>query len=97
TIPAQDALAWVGQGPISDRTREHLATSDRGVALYHKMLMDQMDRVEQGLEPMALIRDRAVNEPMITIKREGQTLRAFESRYDNAFERLQERTPAPAK
>ena len=53
TIPIQDCIAWIGQGPISDRTREHLATSDRGVALYHKMLFEKCDRVEQGLDPMA--------------------------------------------
>jgi 5,5'-dehydrodivanillate O-demethylase len=97
TIPAQDALAWVGQGPISDRTREHLATSDRGIVLYHKMLCEQMDRVEQGLEPMAVIRDRAKNEPMIRIWREGKTLAAFESRYENSFNALQPKAPAPAK
>src|SRR5205823_9066828 len=34
-VPNQDMLAWVAQGPIIDRTQEHLATSDRGVALYH--------------------------------------------------------------
>ena len=47
-IPAQDMLAWVGQGPISDRTREHLATSDRGVVIFHKLLFEQMERVERG-------------------------------------------------
>ena len=90
TIPAQDALAWVGQGPISDRTREHLATSDRGIVLYHKLLSEQMERVEQGLEPMAIIRDRAENEPMIELSREGRTLTAYRSRYDNSFKAIQE-------
>jgi 5,5'-dehydrodivanillate O-demethylase oxygenase subunit len=96
TIPHQDALAWVGQGPISDRTREHLATSDRGVVLYHKLLMEQMKRVEQGLEPMAVVRDPAENEPMIKLRRERQTLDVFESRYENSFKTLQQ-THAPAK
>ena len=31
----QDEMAWIGQGPIMDRTQEHLATSDKGVALFH--------------------------------------------------------------
>ena len=57
-IPAQDMIGWVGQGPISDRTQEHLASSDKGVVLYRKMLMEQMERVERGEEPMAVIRDR---------------------------------------
>ncbi|HVA12509.1 MAG TPA: Rieske 2Fe-2S domain-containing protein [Stellaceae bacterium] len=97
TIPAQDALAWVGQGAISDRTREHLATSDRGVALYHKLLLEQVERVERGLEPMAVIRDPAENEPMIELSREARTLDAFGSRYDKPFDRLQERANVPAK
>lgn len=87
TILAQDALAWVGQGAISDRTREHLATSDRGIVLYHKLLNEQMERVERGLEPMALVRDRAENEPMIDLARERRPLDPFGSRYDNAFAR----------
>jgi len=97
SIPIQDCLAWVGQGPISDRTREHLATSDRGVVLYHKLLLEQADRVERGLEPMAVIRDRDENEPMVRLEREGQTLTAYKSQYDNSFQKLQERADAPAK
>jgi 5,5'-dehydrodivanillate O-demethylase len=97
TIPAQDAVAWVGQGPISDRTREHLATSDRGIVIYHKLLNEQMDRVARGQEPMAVIRDRAVNEPMIKIEREGKTLGAFDSRYGSSFDSLQKGAPVPAK
>jgi 5,5'-dehydrodivanillate O-demethylase len=97
TIPAQDAVAWVGQGPISDRTREHLATSDRGVVLYHKLLTEQMERVERGLEPMAVIHDRAENEPMIELDREGKTLSAFDSLYDNSFAALQKGADIPAK
>src|SRR5437867_3924378 len=30
TVPKQDMLAWVEQGPISDRRLEHLVTSDKG-------------------------------------------------------------------
>jgi 5,5'-dehydrodivanillate O-demethylase len=89
TILSHDALAWVGQGAISDRTREHLATSDRGIVLYHKLLNEQMDRVERGLEPMAVIRDRAENEPMIDLHREQKPLGAFASRYDNSFDVIQ--------
>jgi 5,5'-dehydrodivanillate O-demethylase len=97
TIPSQDALAWVGQGAISDRTREHLATSDRGVVLYHKLLHEQMERVERGLEPMAIIRDPAENEPMIELSRERRTLDAFGSRYENAFDKVQELADIRAK
>jgi 5,5'-dehydrodivanillate O-demethylase len=81
--------AWVGQGPVSDRTREHLATSDRGVALYHRLLMEQMDAIERGEEPMGLVRDLAENEPMIEIGREQRGIApAFRSDYDNYFEKV---------
>jgi 5,5'-dehydrodivanillate O-demethylase len=96
TIPVQDIVAWIGQGAISDRSREHLATSDRGVVLYHKLLMEQMAQVERGLDPMGVIRDRAENEPMIDLKRERRPLGAFESRYDNAFDKIQERVDSSA-
>jgi 5,5'-dehydrodivanillate O-demethylase oxygenase subunit len=96
SIPIQDCIAWIGQGPISDRTREHLATSDRGVALYHKMLFEQCECVEQGLDPMGVIRDPAKNEPMIVIRREAATLKAFDSKYQNNFQTIQ-KEPAPEK
>jgi 5,5'-dehydrodivanillate O-demethylase len=89
-VPAQDMTAWVGQGPVSDRTREHLATSDRGVALYHKLLMEQMDKVERGEEPMALVRDPAENEPMINLEREQRGIApAFRAEYDSYFEKIE--------
>ena len=84
-IPAQDMTGWVGQGPISDRTQEHLASSDKGVVLYRRMLVEQMDRVERGEEPMAVIRDRAENEPMIDIRRERRAWQGFQSQYTNIF------------
>jgi 5,5'-dehydrodivanillate O-demethylase len=97
-VPSQDMTAWVGQGPVSDRTREHLATSDRGVALYHKMLMDQADRVARGEEPMALVRDPAENEPMINLGREQRGVAtAFRSDYDNYFEKIEAAAEIRAK
>ena len=97
-VPSQDMTAWVGQGPISDRTREHLATSDRGVALYHKLLNEQMERIERGEEPMALVRDRAENEPMIDLGREQRGIApAFHSTYDNYFEKIEAAAEIRAK
>ncbi len=84
-IPKQDMVGWVGQGAISDRTQEHLGGSDKGVVLYRKMLMEQMERVERGEEPMAVIRDRGENEPMINIRRERRGWQGFQSQYINIF------------
>src|SRR5262245_39091501 len=51
-VVKQDMLAWVAQSPISDRTTEHLVTSDKGVILYHNLLLEQIERVERGEDPM---------------------------------------------
>jgi 5,5'-dehydrodivanillate O-demethylase len=67
TVPKQDMLAWVAQGPVSDRRVEHLATSDKGVMLYHNLLLQQVERVERGEDPLGTVRDPDVNEPMIRI------------------------------
>jgi|SRR5579871_5447591 len=77
-INRQDEMAWVGQGAITDRTAEHLATSDKGIMLYRKLLLDNIARVERGEDPMGVVRDPAVNEPMIRIVR-GSTYAAFKA------------------
>ena len=38
-----------------------------------------------------------MNEPMIEIKREAATLKAFDSKYENNFQAIQKVEPAPAK
>lgn len=70
-------LAWVAQGPITDRTREHLVTSDKGVLLYHQLLLENIEKVGRGEDPMAVVRDPAKNEPMIELPRERSAYRAF--------------------
>lgn len=87
-IPTQDMVAWVGQGPISDRTAEHLSRSDKGVVLYHNLLLENLEKIERGEDPMGTIRDREENEPMINIRRERKALQPFQSKYKTIFERL---------
>ena len=53
----QDKMAWETQGAVFDRTREHLGASDRGIALVRKMLLEQIRVVQEGGDPMGLIRD----------------------------------------
>lgn len=62
TFPIQDQMAWETQGRITDRTKEHLGASDRGVAMFRRMLAEQIDLVEQGKNPMALVWDQVDNE-----------------------------------
>jgi 5,5'-dehydrodivanillate O-demethylase oxygenase subunit len=89
-VPPQDMLAWVAQGPISDRTNEHLASSDRGVIIYHKMLTEEMAKAERGEDTMGIIRDPQENEPMISLRRERVGLTAFEVGYKNYYETIEE-------
>jgi 5,5'-dehydrodivanillate O-demethylase len=57
SVLAQDHMAWETQGPIADRTIEHLSYSDRGIALFRKLTREQIDRVAQSLDPMGVVRD----------------------------------------
>ncbi len=70
TTKGQDMMAWITQGAISDRSTEHPVTSDRGVLLYRKLLLENIEKVAQGQDPLGVIRDPEVNEPMIVIERE---------------------------
>ena len=60
-IYAQDVMVWVKQGPIADRTREGLGTTDRGITLYRSLLKREMERVENGWDPKGTYRDAAQN------------------------------------
>ncbi|MBT3792969.1 MAG: Rieske 2Fe-2S domain-containing protein [Rhodospirillales bacterium] len=65
TFGAQDAMAWETQGPVTDREREILATGDRGIAYFRKLLREQIDAVEAGQDPVGVIRDPALNERIV--------------------------------
>ena len=60
-IMNQDFVAWVGQGAIADRTREHLGESDRGVILMRRRLLEETGVVARGGEPKAVLRDPGQN------------------------------------
>jgi 5,5'-dehydrodivanillate O-demethylase len=72
-IMNQDFIAWVGQGTIADRTKEHLGESDRGVILMRRRLLEALDRVAAGEDPVGVLRDPATNHdlPLPTIARPG--------------------------
>lgn len=46
TLDGQDYLAWVSQGPVSDRTRENLDFTDSGILLYREMLLEAINHNE---------------------------------------------------
>ena len=57
----QDFAAWVGQGQISDRTKENLGASDRGIVMLRRKFLDELDAIEDGADPKGLIRDPELN------------------------------------
>jgi 5,5'-dehydrodivanillate O-demethylase len=58
-VTGQDMVAWYAQGPIADRTEEHLGASDAMVIAYRKLLAEQIQVVEDGGGPINVFRDRA--------------------------------------
>jgi len=54
-----DYEAQVGQGPISLHSEEHLATSDRGIAMQRRMLERDIKTVMAGGDPEGVIFDPA--------------------------------------
>jgi 5,5'-dehydrodivanillate O-demethylase len=57
----QDRAAQESQGVITDRTKEFLAGSDRGIIMLRKMLLDSIDAIESGADPFAVLRNPADN------------------------------------
>jgi 5,5'-dehydrodivanillate O-demethylase len=58
----QDRVAQESQGLIYDRTKEHLGASDQGVIMLRNMIKESIDKVEQGTDPIWVIRDRNKSE-----------------------------------
>jgi 5,5'-dehydrodivanillate O-demethylase len=70
----QDSMAWVAQGGLVDRSKEKLAESDRGIIIFRDLLRRQMQIVEDGGEPMNVIRDPAQNVRINVPPRAGEPL-----------------------
>ncbi len=56
-ILSQDIVMWETQGPVSDRPNERLATSDKGIQMLRDLMFEQIAKVEQGEDPIGVIRD----------------------------------------
>ncbi|WP_020617219.1 Rieske 2Fe-2S domain-containing protein [Paenibacillus daejeonensis] len=66
-ISNQDHAVTESMGPIVDRSREHLGTSDVGVIALRRMILKSLKRMEQGEKPLGLDPDI----PMDKIYSEG--------------------------
>jgi 5,5'-dehydrodivanillate O-demethylase len=56
-IIPQDHMAWETQGPIADRSRERLATSDKGVGMLRDLMKREIEKVQRGEDPIEVFRD----------------------------------------
>jgi 5,5'-dehydrodivanillate O-demethylase len=56
-VAAQDSMAWETQGPITDRTQERLGVGDEGIIVLRKLLKQQIEKVQNGLDPIGVMRD----------------------------------------
>jgi len=53
-INTQDMALQEGMGPVVDRSKEHLGTSDRAIIAMRQLLLEALDAVERGEEPRGL-------------------------------------------
>lgn len=72
-LNAQDMMVMITQGEITDHDAENLGTSDWGVVLYRRTLLEQLERIEQGKDPLGVVRDPAKNTPWIDVPMEKET------------------------
>lgn len=56
-----DTCATEGEGPILDRTQEHLGFTDRGVIAMRSHMLGAIKDVQKGLDPPGVVRDPASN------------------------------------
>jgi 5,5'-dehydrodivanillate O-demethylase len=67
-----DQMAWETQGKVFDRTTELLGVSDRGIVMLRNQLKQQILAVQQGKEPLGVVRDPKLNESISFKLSEGQ-------------------------
>jgi phenylpropionate dioxygenase-like ring-hydroxylating dioxygenase large terminal subunit len=58
---AHDAFATESQGPVQNRTEEHVVSSDKAIVAARKLLLNAMSDVAVGRDPQHVIRDAQAN------------------------------------
>jgi phthalate 4,5-dioxygenase len=61
---AHDAFATESQGPVQDRTTEHLVTSDKAIVAARKLLLNGIKEVNNSRDPQHVIRADHANQLM---------------------------------
>lgn len=66
-VANQDFAVWVGQGAITDRTKEHLGQSDKGIVMMRKRFFEELDALQDNPQfmPKGLMVDPAKNQQVI--------------------------------
>jgi 5,5'-dehydrodivanillate O-demethylase len=62
TVPQEDASVTLSPGEITPRQYEHLGKSDQGVIMLRRMLLDGIDAVKRGEDPLGLSRGKETTE-----------------------------------
>jgi hypothetical protein len=53
-VNTQDLAVQESMGPIEDRTREHLGTTDKAIIELRYLLLDSITDAKKGIEPRGL-------------------------------------------
>jgi hypothetical protein len=61
-INIHDQWACESQGLIQDRTKEHLGTTDKGIVLYRRILLDAIRKNQAGEKPLMVLDPGAARE-----------------------------------
>ncbi len=61
-INIHDQWACESQGRIADRTRENLGTTDKGIVLYRRILLDSIKKNESGQKPLMILDQQKATE-----------------------------------
>jgi phthalate 4,5-dioxygenase oxygenase subunit len=61
-INIHDQWACESQGRIQDRTREHLGSTDKGIALYRRILLEAIEKSQAGEKPPMVLDAQSARE-----------------------------------
>jgi len=81
----QDRMAIEQQGVIADRPNEHLGVSDGGIIMQRKMLRESLALIEDGKDPLCVIRDPARQKIIFPQKSSMMEQRQDHLNYNRAF------------
>jgi 5,5'-dehydrodivanillate O-demethylase len=77
-LSAQDTMVMVTQGALTDHAAENLGESDRGVALFRRTILEQIEVALDGGDPLGVIRDEKLNMPWLGLPTETRVEQTFE-------------------